>query len=354
MAPYLDERPFSSPQDYCFRKKPSHYLSSTSWTAKSFNDESAYTYVLTEAEIHEVNEALVYFNESGLSIDEANQFNFPLPTLGKALRALALEIHEGKGFFVLRGLNPDKYTIEDNTTDDGTMFGHVCNPDTLAVSQESRPLKYSNRASTFHNDLYCDIIALQSRSCAQDGGNHLLVSASKVYEELQRINQQMADRLFEPDWPLDLRRRFSSSETRPLFFRHGTHLISSVIPDALIGSPDIERQPSLVLLTPTQRETLSTLQSLCRKHAIALPMKKGDLLFVNNFALLHARDEFRDSPIQKRYLVRLWLKNDRLSWDLPEVMKSGNEAVFRDVVEKVWNYIPEDKFRFAVYERQSP
>jgi hypothetical protein len=35
---------------------------------------------------------------------------FPLPTLGLALSELAKQIHEGSGFFIVRGLNPDKYS----------------------------------------------------------------------------------------------------------------------------------------------------------------------------------------------------------------------------------------------------
>ena len=50
----------------------------------------------------------------GLDGNEVCCQNFPLPTLGPRLRSLALEIHQGRGFFVLRGFNPDDYDTEDN------------------------------------------------------------------------------------------------------------------------------------------------------------------------------------------------------------------------------------------------
>lgn len=55
-------------------------------------------------------------NSSGLELDgsEATGSTFPLPQLKKKLLALTVELHEGKGFFVLRGLNPADYTPEDN------------------------------------------------------------------------------------------------------------------------------------------------------------------------------------------------------------------------------------------------
>lgn len=39
---------------------------------------------------------------------------FPLPTLGPKLRRLAADIHRGKGFAVIRGLNPVDFSDEDN------------------------------------------------------------------------------------------------------------------------------------------------------------------------------------------------------------------------------------------------
>lgn len=41
--------------------------------------------------------------------------NFPLPTLGPKLRELSHDVHSGKGFCVIRGLNPAAYSVEDLT-----------------------------------------------------------------------------------------------------------------------------------------------------------------------------------------------------------------------------------------------
>lgn len=50
----------------------------------------------------------------GLDGNEVNPMNFPLPSLARNLQYLAYELHEGRGFFVLRGLDPVNYTPEDN------------------------------------------------------------------------------------------------------------------------------------------------------------------------------------------------------------------------------------------------
>ncbi|KAL4955935.1 hypothetical protein BDW69DRAFT_182111 [Aspergillus filifer] len=376
MAPFLGERLRHSDQRSSTNKSADVKPSPASWTSADFANELAYTYTLSDIEITEINDALAYFTAAGFGIDEVKPRTFSLPTLGEKLRDFAIELHEGKGFFVIRGLEPDKYTIKENTviflgischvggilgkqTDDGKMFGHVCNPDDMNTPQENRPLKYSNRASKFHNDIYCDIIALQSRSGAETGGNHLLASALRIYAELQTTKPELTSALLQPNWPLDLRRRISSTETRPLFFHHDGHLISSVLPDALFESPGVKRQEGLPSLTPIQIKALNAIQTISQKHCISLPMLKGDLLYVNNFSLLHAREAFADNEVNKRYLLRLWLKNEEMAWKLPGVLKRGNEDLHSPNVggeeeKRDWNIIPEPGFRFWVYERQTP
>lgn len=51
--------------------------------------------------------------ERGLDGDLVSKANFPLPNLGKKLDELRKQVHEGRGFGVIRGLNPQKYTVED-------------------------------------------------------------------------------------------------------------------------------------------------------------------------------------------------------------------------------------------------
>jgi hypothetical protein len=47
--------------------------------------------------------------------DEVRQCNFPLPKLAPQLAQCAKTIHEGRGFFVLRGLDQLNYSVEDST-----------------------------------------------------------------------------------------------------------------------------------------------------------------------------------------------------------------------------------------------
>ena len=53
--------------------------------------------------------------EQGLDGDQVNQDNFPLRDLGKRLEAASKEVYEGKGFVIVRGLDPDLFSAEDFT-----------------------------------------------------------------------------------------------------------------------------------------------------------------------------------------------------------------------------------------------
>jgi hypothetical protein len=84
-------------------------------------------------------------------------------------------------------------------------------------------------------------------------------------------------------------------------------------------------------LTPTQHEALSTLNQVATEHQIRLDTRPGDLVFINNWAFVHARDSYTDSELDagsRRHLVRLWLRNSKLGWDVPAAMRAPWEAAF--------------------------
>lgn len=114
---------------------PKYLDSPLAWDKSTFKDEEDYTYTLNAAEIIEIENALGYFKghlpvlakhasklcgyltrSSDLELygSEVNCRTFPLPTLSERLHRFALELHEGRGFFAIRGLNPANHCSEDN------------------------------------------------------------------------------------------------------------------------------------------------------------------------------------------------------------------------------------------------
>jgi hypothetical protein len=96
--------------------------------------ESHYINRLSDSDVEEVKEALEYFkcknspmsrtvvapanSDAALELDGrfVNRNNFPLKHLGNRLKKLCYEIHNGKGFGLVRGLDPANFTVEDGMT----------------------------------------------------------------------------------------------------------------------------------------------------------------------------------------------------------------------------------------------
>lgn len=57
---------------------------------------------------------MLIYTALGLDGSDVKQSTFPLPTLGGTLLRLAVDIHRGKGFLNIHGLNPADYSPEDN------------------------------------------------------------------------------------------------------------------------------------------------------------------------------------------------------------------------------------------------
>lgn len=53
--------------------------------------------------------------EQELDGDEVNKENFPLPILGRRLEQACVDIYYGRGFVIVRGLDPDAFSVEDLT-----------------------------------------------------------------------------------------------------------------------------------------------------------------------------------------------------------------------------------------------
>ena len=72
------------------------------------------------------------------------------------------------------------------------------------------------------------------------------------------------------------------------------------------------------VVTPQDIEAMDYLDALMARPEFQLhmEMRKGDVQFVNNFTVMHARTEYRDGPTRKRHLVRYWI-------DVPHGKRKG-------------------------------
>jgi alpha-ketoglutarate-dependent taurine dioxygenase len=67
----------------------------------------------------------------------------------------------------------------------------------------------------------------------------------------------------------------------------------------------LPRSADIPPITEAQAEALDALHFLAEKHAVALHFRPGDIQFVNNLSIFHARGSFRDSPINQYVILYL-------------------------------------------------
>lgn len=151
-----------------------------------------------------------------------SQETFPLPELSTLLRKQAEILHDGRGFFVLRGLQVDRYTIEENTIIyagvssyigssrgrqdsklvDGvrksSMLNHIKDLSQTSVSDRIGAPAYTTDKQVFHTDAG-DIVSLFCLNTAAQGGESKLSSSWRVYNELARTKPYLIKTLSE-DW----------------------------------------------------------------------------------------------------------------------------------------------------------
>lgn len=155
----------------------------------------------------------------GLHTGHANQITFPLPTLGPILHSLAEELHNGRGFFVLRTLPVDSYSRENLVLifagissyvapirglqdKNGGVLSHIKD---LTASQPKGAIggpAYTTEKQVFHTDLGADVVSLFALETAKEGGTSRIASSWKVYNELAEKRPDLIKTLAEP-WAVD-------------------------------------------------------------------------------------------------------------------------------------------------------
>ncbi|KAK0701153.1 hypothetical protein B0T21DRAFT_417316 [Apiosordaria backusii] len=124
---------------------------------------------------------------------------------------------------------------------------------------------------------------------------------------------------------------------------------------SLLGRPNIPRSPDLPVCTPEQVEAPDVLEATARKYQLVLDQQPGDITFVNNHAIVHSREAFHDDAEHVRHLVRLWLRNNEMAWDLPrELQYSSKKLFYNSEVEEQWNITPQPRLTFKIFETLGP
>jgi hypothetical protein len=263
----------------------------------------------------------------GLELASLTRDDFPLPTLGPVLDRLRREVLDGRGFVMVRGMRVDGRPLVESATAywgvgtyfgrarsqnaKGHLLGHVY--DLGQGLSETNPMLRSYATAEgqkFHIDR-CDVVALLCLRRAKSGGLSTIVSSMAVHNAMATRRPDLLERLYRP-FPTDRRGEIPEGKgpfyEAPVFNPHAGNL--SVLYSRLhIGSA--QRFLDARRLTQEDIEALDMLGELAADPELRLDIDfaPGDIQFLHNHTILHARSAYEDWPEveRKRHLLRLWL-----------------------------------------------
>jgi hypothetical protein len=299
----------------------------SAWHPGDFPTKDAYSFDLTEAHLAAFDQAIATNGQPGRPVEDITPTDFALEPIARDLDAWCDEVLNGRGFIILRGLSPERYSDDDITTifwglgthlgravsqsNLGDFIGHV----TDVGGKDRRERAYRNsRELTPHTDR-ADILGMACLRKAMSGGVSGYSSAHTIYNEMLATRPELVEPLFEG---FHYHRRGEQQEGEPAVTPEKVPVLSEC-EDALsvvylrsyidMGANELG-QP----LSQQQQEALDLFETLADREDIQLTftLEPGEIIFFNNCVLLHNRTGFEDypEPERKRHLLRLWLMLD--------------------------------------------
>lgn len=298
----------------------------SAWRGPDLAQRTDWLEQLDEREIAEIDAAVATFMRSGAGYGSVRPATFVLPTLGRRLEKVLNDLLHGRGFVQIRGFPVERYSIQEiaaaylgigsylgsfrSQNAKGHLLGHV--QDIGAdITQPNVRYYQTNKALEYHTDS-CDIVGLMCLKTSRSGGESRIVSSVSLYNEMMARRPDLAEALFNA-YPTDRRGEIPEGHGPwfdvPVFNWHDglltTIYVGQYIRSAQANFPQARR------LTPIEYEALAMLDELTNDPALNLQIqfRTGDMQFIHNHQILHARTDFEDwpEPERKRHLLRLWL-----------------------------------------------
>ena len=317
------------------------------WRARDVADRSRWTYRLSDAEVAELEAALAHAKARCADVLDITREDFPLPTLAGKIAAFEDELINGRGFQLISGLPAERYTDADASAiywgigmhlgtpwpqnKHGHLLGDVTDQGRYGSDPTSRGNELGPVGMPYHSD-GSDLVGLMCLRKAKSGGLSTVANAVLAHNEMVRTRPDLAAVLYQPqiyDFRGEEQPGRAPTYEVPVFTRHGDRLFVRYI------RPYIEsarRHPGVPAVTAAEREAFDLLDRLCRDpdFNVYMDFQPGDMQFINNYHVLHARTAFEDHPEpgRKRFLKRLWLETRKLAERPPYFQLGGSNKAW--------------------------
>jgi hypothetical protein len=316
----------------------------SAWTVADFKTPADYTIELDAAHLRDIEHAIRQIKTAGLGLDDLQREHFEVPSLRPVIDEIRRQIAGGRGFVVLRRL-----PVEDYSKDEigmifwgiGTHLGRGLSQSVLGdrlghVKDFSRedPLAraYRNKQELSPHTDSCDLVGLACLRDAKLGGVSRLTSALTVHNVMLEEYPEALERLYcgyvfhrrGEEKPGDLpytpyRVPIYSNTEEKVSARYVRTYVEAG--EAAAGRPMGEAELAV----------LDRFEEVTKRPELMLEftLQPGEMYFINNYAILHARTAFEDFEEQdrRRHLLRLWLEVPQMRPVHPHIQSRGIEAV---------------------------
>lgn len=308
------------------------------WLGDEMVENPVWQHQMDSEELSEIDAALKIALDHRVKWQDIKREHFPLNKLSIVLKTASDELENGSGIFRLRGLNPDKFNenelrtlwmgigsyigsscyqakdaelmrrIRNEGGDVGKKYGQFDADEKSDKFLSSHARTLTSAELRFHTDR-TDVVALLCAGQAKTGGNSKLASSVSVRNLMLERRPDLLKLLDEPIWRSRLGEEEGGEELAyplPVFgYRDGkftSHYSRTYIEAAQL-------QDGVPKMTDEQWEAIDMLAGLAEELSFEMRFVPGDIQFVNNHVIYHARGAFEDdaSTGNVRDLYRLWL-----------------------------------------------
>ncbi|KAF7870058.1 uncharacterized protein EAF02_009248 [Botrytis sinoallii] len=323
---------------------PKEITGETVWKAEDYiNNPERWVHVFNEEEIAELSAVADKFIADKIPLTGISQDTFRLSKLSTLLASIRTETLNGKGFILFKGFPVEKwgnhksavaymglgtylgYFVSQNGR--GHVLGHVKDLGEDSTQIDKVRIYRTNARQFFHAD-DSDIVGLLCIARALEGGESDIVSSHHVWNTLQKERPDVAETLTKPIWYFDRKGEVSVGEepyikTSVFYLETGPNgrVYSKWDPYYVKSLTRFSDAGVIPPLSPEQVEAAKVLEETCHRLRLHMILEIGDIQFLSNEHVLHARTAYKDHapPAPRRHLMRLWLATPESEggWKLP-------------------------------------
>lgn len=289
------------------------------WNVDSLNKAGGIHYSLSPNEMEALRSLIS--RTADTSTQSTTRDHYQHPALDGCMQHLKRELLTGRGAVVVSGIDPSEFTADEHErifwafgshlgiaavqSATGDRIGHVR---AEAVNPKNRGYM-SDRELGLHSDAY-EIVGLMCLQPAAEGGDTRLTSGLAIHNEMLLRSPHLLPALYRgfpyataeavgaknpvTPYPVPVfseRDGKTSCMCLSAYMHSAAERLGTHLPDDLVQALSVFFE-------------IGNSSDFC----FQFPLQPGEMLFCNNFVLLHARTAFKNSEAHQRHVLRLWLK----------------------------------------------